>query len=93
MKRYKIDLVGYQDVVNFVNIVSPLKTEVDIISGKYRCTAKSLLFALGSLEWNETYCESEEDIYHLIEKYVKGGRKNKTIEYFYKKYTKSYIFT
>ena len=72
MKRYKINLVGYQDVVNFVNIVYPLKTEVDIVSGKYRCTAKSLLFALGSLEWNETYCESEEDIYHLIEKYIVG---------------------
>ena len=70
MYRYKIDLIGYKDVVNFVNLVSPLGTEVDIVSDRYRCTAKSLLFALGSLEWNETYCESEEDIYNLIAKYV-----------------------
>lgn len=69
---YKIDLLGYKDVLEFVNIASKIKGEVDIISGKYRCTAKSLLFALGSLEWNETYCESEEDIYHLIEKYIIG---------------------
>lgn len=72
MYKYKINLVGYKDVVDFVNIVSEVKSEVDIFSNKYRCTAKSLLFALGSLEWNETYCESEEDIYHLIEKYIIG---------------------
>ena len=72
MYKYKIDLVGYKDVVDFVEIASKIKGEVDIFSGKYRCTAKSLLFALGSLEWSETYCESEEDIYHLIEKYVVG---------------------
>lgn len=72
MYRYKIDLIGYKDVVNFVNLVSSIETEVDIISGKYRCTAKSLLFALASLEWNEVFCESEEDIYHLIEDYIIG---------------------
>ena len=72
MYKYKIDLVGYKDVVDFVDIASQIKGEVDILSGKYRCTAKSLLFALGSLEWNETYCESEEDIYHLIAKYIIG---------------------
>lgn len=72
MFKYKINLVGYKDVVDFSNIASKVTGEVDILSGKYRCTAKSLLFALGSLEWNETYCESEEDIYHLIEKYVVG---------------------
>lgn len=70
--KYKINLIGYKDVLDFSNIVSKIKGEVDIVSGKYRCTAKSLLFALGSLEWNETYCESEEDIYHLIEKYIIG---------------------
>ena len=70
--KYKINLIGYKDVLDFSNIVSKVSGEVDILSGKYRCTAKSLLFALGSLEWNETYCESEEDIYHLIEKYVIG---------------------
>ena len=68
--RYKISLIGYKDVLDFSNIVSKVSGEVDILSGKYWCTAKSLLFALGSLEWNETYCESEEDIYHLIEKYI-----------------------
>ena len=72
MFRYKIDLIGYKDVLNFVNLVSPIKTEVDIVNGKYRCTAKSLLFALGSLEWNETYCESEEDVYNIIKDYVIG---------------------
>ena len=72
MYKYKIDLVGYKDVVDFVDITSKIKGTVDIFSGKYRCSAKSLLFALGSLEWSETYCESEEDIYHLIEKYVVG---------------------
>lgn len=72
MYKYQIELVGYKDVLNFVNLVSSLKTDVDIVGGKYRCTAKSLLFALGSLEWNETYCESEEDIYYLIKDYVVG---------------------
>ena len=59
-------------MVNFVNLVSSSKAKVDIVSGKYRCNAKSLLFALGSLEWNETYCESEEDIYNLIKNYIVG---------------------
>ena len=72
MYKYRINLVGYKDVLDFVNLVSPIKSEVDIFSGKYRCTAKSLLFALGSLEWNDTYCESEIDIYHIIKDYVIG---------------------
>lgn len=72
MYKYRINLVGYQDVVDFVDIVSKVPTDVDIVSGKYRCTAKSLLFCLGSWEWAETYCESEVDIYRLIEKYVVG---------------------
>lgn len=70
MFRYKIDLIGYKDVVDFVNKASTIDSDIDIVSGKYRCTAKSLLFALGSLEWSETYCESEEDIYRLIKNYV-----------------------
>ena len=72
MYKYKISLVCYKDVLDFVKIASEVKGEVDILTSRYRCTAKSLLFALGSLEWNETYCESEEDIYHLIEKYIVG---------------------
>ena len=70
MYRYKIDLIGYKDVLKFVNLVTPVATEVDIVNDRYRCTAKSLLFALGTLEWNEVYCESEEDIYNLIKDYV-----------------------
>ena len=70
MFRYRINLIGYKDVVDFVNKASTVDGDIDIVSGKYRCTAKSLLFALGSLEWKETYCESEEDIYRLIKNYV-----------------------
>lgn len=72
MYRYKINLLGYKDVVDFVNKASTTSFAIDIVSGKYRCTAKSLLFGLGALEWDEVYCESEEDIYHLIEKYIVG---------------------
>ena len=72
MYRYKINLLGYKDVLDFVNKASTIETSVDIVSDKYRCTAKSLLFCLGALEWDEVYCESEEDIYHLIEKYITG---------------------
>ena len=72
MYKYRINLVGYKDVVDFVNKVSTVEAEVDILSDKYRCTAKSLLFALGSLEWDKTYCVCEEDIYRLIQKYVVG---------------------
>ena len=72
MYRYKINLVGYKDVVNFVNLVSSVNGEVDIVSGRWRCTAKSLLFGLGSLEWGEVWCESEVEVYHLIKDYIIG---------------------
>ena len=72
MFRYKINLVGYKDVTDFVNTVSTVEEAVLIKSGKYCGNAKSLLNVLASLEWGDVICESERDIQRLIDKYIVG---------------------
>jgi hypothetical protein len=32
-------------------------------------SAKSMLGAVYSMEWDEVWCESDEDIYHLVNKF------------------------
>lgn len=36
----------------------------------YIVSAKSLLGAVYSMEWDEIWCESDENIYHLVSKYA-----------------------
>lgn len=73
MAKYKINLVTMSDVKGFTDVCGSLAHNIHLTDGKgYRVSAKSLLGAMAALEWDELYCESDEDIYMLIEKYTQG---------------------
>ena len=61
--RVKIRLDTLTDVHNFVAAVSQVPAKVLLIDGAENCvSAKSLLGALYSLEWDTILCTCEQDI-------------------------------
>lgn len=61
--RVKIRLDTLTDVHNFVAAVSQVPAKVLLIDGAENCvSAKSLLGALYSLEWDTILCICEQDI-------------------------------
>jgi hypothetical protein len=69
--RVKVELVTNKDAVEFVNIATQISEPVYLVDENFRVSAKSLLGALCSMEWNELWCECERDIYTKIEKFVR----------------------
>ena len=69
MYKTKIELVGMSDINKFISITTKLPGVIKLTDGdNYSVNAKSLLGALASMEWDELYCESENDIYtHIVE--------------------------
>ena len=69
--RIKIRLDTMTEINSFVGDMT--KTTADVfLTDKDRnfiVSAKSLLGAVYSMEWDEIWCESSEDIYHLVCKY------------------------
>lgn len=68
--RVRIDLVTMTDVIKFVSIATQIKEPVYLVGTDFRVSAKSLLGAAYTLEWDEVWCECEKDIYTKIEKFV-----------------------
>ena len=68
--RVQISLDTMSDVNEFVDIVSRVHAPVHLVGGDFRVSAKSLLGAIYTMEWNEVWCECSEDIYHKIAKFV-----------------------
>lgn len=69
--KFKINLVTMSDVRDFVNAVSDISNEVYLKDGSQFCvSAHSLLGAMCSVEWKETWVECEEDIYNRISKWA-----------------------
>lgn len=68
--RVKVELVTMEDAATMVRIATQVKESVYLVSEDFRVSAKSLLGALCSMEWNELWCECEKDIYSKIEKFV-----------------------
>ena len=67
MYKTKIELVGMSDINKFIAITTKLPGIIKLTDGdNYSVSAKSLLGALASMEWDELYCESENDIYTHI---------------------------
>ena len=58
------------EIADFVNRVSSVSAPVFLTSGAYCVNGKSLLGAIYTLEWGDLWCESEQDIYHLIEDFI-----------------------
>jgi hypothetical protein len=68
--KVKIALETMNDVSEFVGIASQVACPVHLTSGDFKVSAKSLLGALYTMEWQEIWCECEVDIYHKIEKFI-----------------------
>ena len=68
--KVKIDLETMSDVTRFVAITTQVGAPVYLTSDNFRVSAKSLLGALCSMEWDDVWCECEEDIYTKIERFV-----------------------
>ena len=72
MYKTKIELVGMSDINKFIAITTKLPGVIKLTDGEnYSVSAKSLLGALASMEWDELYCESENDIYTHIAEFAK----------------------
>ena len=72
MYKTKIELVGMSDINKFIAITTKLPGIIKLTDGdNYSVSAKSLLGALASMEWDELYCESENDIYTHIAEFAK----------------------
>ena len=70
--KIQIRLDTMSDVHGFVKIATAQKCAVHITDGAgLKVSAKSILGALYALEFDELWCESDEDIYNAIRKYVK----------------------
>jgi hypothetical protein len=69
--RVRIRLDTGRDAQKFVAIATSLKGAIHITDGAgLKVSARSLLGALYALEFDELWCESDEDIYHAIEDFI-----------------------
>ena len=59
------------DVQSFVRIATAHQGQIYVTDNAgLKVSAKSLLGMLYALEFDELWCESEEDIYHAIEDFI-----------------------
>lgn len=68
--KVKVNLETMSDVTKFVSITSMIDVPVHLVNGDFRVSAKSLLGAIYTMEWDEVWCECEKDIYTKIEQFV-----------------------
>ena len=69
--KVQIRLDTLRDVQNFVNIATRMRSNVYITDNAgLKVSAKSLLGALYAMEFEELWCESEEDIYRNIQDFI-----------------------
>ena len=68
--RVKVELETMNDVTQFVAIATKVAEPVYLVGEHFRVSAKSLLGALYTMEWDDVWCECERDIYTKIEKFV-----------------------
>ena len=71
--RYKIRLDTMAEINRFVGLATKHKGNIVLTDGeKFTVSGKSLLGAMYTFEWDEIYCESENEIYHLIKDFIVG---------------------
>lgn len=69
--KAKIRLDTMRDISDFVRICSGIGANVYITDNAGLCvSAKSMLGAMYALEFDELWCECDEDIYRYIERFV-----------------------
>ena len=59
----------FVDIINANNVNAVLES-TDENGENYRVNARSLLGALATMDWNDVWVKSDEDIYSLIEEFV-----------------------
>ena len=72
MKKFKICIDSGAKIQNFVDIMNTncINAVLENKDGKYRVNACSLLGGLATLEWEEVWVVSEQNIYSLIEDFI-----------------------
>lgn len=70
MHKYRISLDTVTDIANFVLVTSKIKSDVWVTSGRMCVSGKSFLGLAHAQEFDEIYCECDEDIYRLIQDFV-----------------------
>jgi hypothetical protein len=68
--RVKIRLDKVTDIANFVLAVSDVKSEVYVTSGRICISGKSFLGLAHAQEFDNLWCECDEDIYSRIADFV-----------------------
>ena len=70
--RIKINLDTMSDINAFVSAMTKTNANVFLTDSErnFIVSAKSMLGAVYSMEWDEVWCESDEDIYHVISKFA-----------------------
>lgn len=73
--EYKLSLITMKDIEDFVKIANTLDTPLKLTDGKnYSVNPASLLGVMYSLEWNNLYLLSKEDVYSSFSKYIEHSR-------------------
>ena len=71
--RYKIRLDTMADVNRFVGIATKHSGKIALTDGhNFTVNGKSLLGAMYTFEWDQIFCESDHEIYHLISDFIVG---------------------
>jgi len=69
--RYRIRLDTMSDVNRFVKIATQHKGKIMLSDGEdFYVSGKSLLGAMYTMEWDQVFCESENEIYRLIKDFI-----------------------
>ena len=69
--KVRINIDTLSKVNKFVGICAKLGGKIDLVDGEgYRVSAKSLIGAMATMDWNCVYVESERDIYAHIREFV-----------------------
>lgn len=69
--RAKINLDTMSKINAFVGICSRLDYKINLIDGNGYCvSAKSLVGALATVDWNQVFVECDKDIYAYIQDFL-----------------------
>ena len=70
--RIKIHLDTMSEINSFIATMTKSTANIFLTDKErnYIVSAKSMLGAVYSMEWDEVWCESDEDIYHLVSKFT-----------------------
>ena len=70
--RIKIRLDTMSDINAFVSDMTKCGATVYLTDKdrNFIVNAKSMLGAVYSMEWDEVWCESDDNIYHIVSKYA-----------------------